>query len=51
MKIFKSLICLCAVLGLLVVLTGCPNSAHKEEPQGMVYFTYFDFIIDSWVNV
>ena len=44
MKIFKSLICLCAVLGLLVVLTGCPNSAHKEEPKGMVYFTFFDTV-------
>ena len=47
MKIFKSLICLCAVLGLLVVLTGCPNSAHKAEPtkpQGMAYFTFFDTV-------
>ena len=44
MKIFKSLACLCAVLGLLVVLTGCPNSAHKEEPKGMVYFTFFDTV-------
>ena len=47
MKIFKSLTCLCAVLGLLVVLTGCPNSAIKEaskDPQGMVYFTFFDTV-------
>ena len=47
MKIFKSLTCLCAVLGLLVVLTGCPNSAHKadsKDPKGMVYFTFFDTV-------
>ena len=47
MKVFKSLVCLCAVLGLLVILTGCPNSAHKEDakdPQGMVYFNYFDTV-------
>ena len=47
MKLFKSLTCLCAVLGLLVVLTGCPNSAIKEEPKdplGMVYFTFFDTV-------
>lgn len=44
MKAFKSLICLCAVLGLLVTLTGCPNSAHKEDPKGMVYYTFFDTV-------
>ena len=47
MKIFKSLVCLCAVLGLLVVLAGCPNSALKEEPkdpQGMMYFSFFDTV-------
>ena len=47
MKIFKSLACLCAVLGLLVVLTGCPNSAIKEDskdPKGMMYFTFFDTV-------
>ena len=48
MKIFKSLTCLCAVLGLLVVLTGCPNSAHKAdekvEPKGKVNFTFFDTV-------
>ena len=48
MKIFKSLTCLCAVLGLLVVLTGCPNSAHKDEenkePKGQVNFTFFDTV-------
>ena len=47
MKIFKSLTCLCAVLGLLVILTGCPNSAHKEDekkPRGMPYFTFFDTV-------
>ena len=44
MKHFKSLLCLCVVLGLLVVLTGCPESAHKAEPKGMVYFSYFDTV-------
>ena len=44
MKIFKSLSCLCTVLGLLVVLTGCPNSAHKEEPLGWVNYTFFDTV-------
>ena len=44
MKHFKSLICLCVVLGLLVVLTGCPESAHKAEPKGMMYISYFDTI-------
>ena len=44
MKLFKSLSCLCVVLGLLVVLTGCPESAHKAEPKGMMYFSYFDTI-------
>jgi thiamine biosynthesis lipoprotein len=44
LKLFKSLTCLCAVLGLLVVLTGCPNSAHKEEPKGKAYFTFFDTV-------
>ena len=52
MKIFKSLTCLCAVLGLLVILTGCPNSALKEEPKGMVYYTFFDTVsyIYSYAN-
>ena len=44
MKVFKSLTCLCAVLGLLVVLAGCPNSAIKEDPKGMVYYTFFDTV-------
>ena len=47
MKIFKSLSCLCLVLGLLVVLTGCPetvNKAEKNEPKGMVNFTFFDTV-------
>ena len=44
MKLFKSLSCLCVVLGLLVTLTGCPESAHKAEPKGMVYFSYFDTV-------
>ena len=50
MKLLKTLPCLCLVLGLLVFLTGCPETAHKAdqnakiEPQGMVYFTYFDTV-------
>ena len=47
MKLFKSLISLCAVIGLLVFLTGCPSSANREdsqEPKGMVYFNYFDTV-------
>ena len=52
MKHFKSLICLCVVLGLLVVLTGCPESAHKAEPKGMMYFSYFDTVsyVYSYAN-
>ncbi len=44
MKGFKSLICLCMVLGLLVVLAGCPKTANKAEPKGMMYFTFFDTV-------
>lgn len=44
MKLIKFLPCLCLVLGLLVILTGCPETAHKAEPRGMVYFTYFDTV-------
>ena len=47
MKLFKSLISLCAILGLLVTLTGCPTVANREEnknPHGMVNFTFFDTV-------
>lgn len=47
MKRFKSLLCLCLILGLLVILTGCPKTANKansSEPRGMVYFTFFDTV-------
>ena len=44
MKLFKSLFCLAAILGLLVVLTGCPKTAIKADPKGMVYFSYFDTV-------
>ncbi|MBR2850046.1 MAG: FAD:protein FMN transferase [Clostridia bacterium] len=44
MKLIKFLPCLCLVLGLLVVLTGCPETAHKAEPRGMVYFSFFDTV-------
>ena len=33
MKLFKSLLCLSALLGLLVTLTGCPKSANKADPD------------------
>lgn len=35
------------ILGLLVILTGCPetaNEAKKIEPKGMVNFTFFDTV-------
>ena len=47
MKLFKSLISLCTIIGLLVILTGCPTVAKREEnknPLGMVNFTYFDTV-------
>ncbi len=51
MKHFKSLSCLCMIMGLLVILTGCPNPANmaeienpEPEPKGMAYFTYFDTV-------
>lgn len=47
MKLFKSLFSLCAIIGLLVSLTGCPTVAIREEsknPQGMVNFTFFDTV-------
>ena len=44
MKLIKTLLCLFMVLGLLVVMTGCPETANKAEPKGMVYFTFFDTV-------
>ena len=47
MKLFKSLISLCTIIGLLVILTGCPSTANREDskkPLGMVNFTYFDTV-------
>lgn len=45
MKFFKSLSCLCVLLGLLAVLTGCPNRTQEAaEPKGMMYFSYFDTV-------
>ena len=32
------------VLGLLVVLTGCPKTANTAEPKGMMYFSFFDTV-------
>lgn len=32
------------IWGLLVFLTGCPQSATKTEPRGKVYFTFFDTV-------
>ena len=47
MKVFKSLICLSVVLGLLVFFTGCPETANKGDkikPQGSVNFAFFDTV-------
>ena len=44
MKILKSLSCLSLIWGLLVFMTGCPQSAVKTEPRGMMYFTFFDTV-------
>ena len=44
MKILKSISCLCLIWGLLVVSTGCPQSAPKTEPLGKVYYTFFDTV-------
>ena len=47
LKKVKSLSCLCIFLGLLVILTGCPKTAKREDiikPKGMVYFTFFDTV-------
>ena len=44
MKILKSISCLCLIWGLLVFMTGCPQSAVKTEPYGKAYFTYFDTV-------
>lgn len=47
MKLFKSLVSLCAIIGLLVNLTGCPTVANGEDsqkPKGMANFTFFDTV-------
>lgn len=44
MKTFRSLSCLYVILGLLVFLTGCPKTANKAQPQGMVYYNFFDTV-------
>ena len=47
MKLFKSLFSLCAIIGLLVVMTGCPSTANREDSpqtQGRVNFTFFDTV-------
>lgn len=47
MKAFKSLSWLCLILGLLVFLTGCPesiNTGKNPRPKGMAYFSYFDTV-------
>ena len=31
-------------MGLLVVLTGCPKTVIEAEPQGKVYFSFFDTV-------
>ena len=44
MKILKSVSCLCLIWGLLVCLTGCPQTAVTTEPTGKVYYTFFDTV-------
>lgn len=46
MKIFKSISCLCLVVGLLVFMTGCPSTTDKgnPKPRGQVNFGYFDTV-------
>lgn len=53
--LFKSLLSLVVIVGLLVILTGCPTIADKAvsaEPKGMVYFDFFDTVsyIYSYAN-
>jgi thiamine biosynthesis lipoprotein len=44
LRSFKFQSCLYVVLGLLVFLTGCPKTANKAQPQGMVYYNFFDTV-------
>ena len=46
MKIFKSISCLCLVVGLLVFMTGCPSTTDKGNPEtrAMYNFAYFDTV-------
>ncbi len=47
MKKFKSLSWMCLFLGLLVLLTGCPESPFTDKnksPKGMMYFSFFDTV-------
>ena len=55
MKLFKLLLSLIVILGLLAILAGCPKIADKAvsvEPKGMVYFEFFDTVsyIYSYAN-
>ena len=46
MKIFKSISCLCLVVGLLVFMTGCPSTSNtgNPKPRGLMQFNYFDTV-------
>ncbi|MBQ6997410.1 MAG: FAD:protein FMN transferase [Oscillospiraceae bacterium] len=47
MKLFKLLLSLIVILGLLAILAGCPkiaDTAVSAEPKGMVYFNFFDTV-------
>ncbi len=46
MKLFKSISCLCLVVGLLVFMTGCPSTTDKGNPEPRVVynFAYFDTV-------
>lgn len=46
MKAFKSISCLCLVVGLLVFMTGCPSTSNtgNKKPRGFSQFGYFDTV-------
>lgn len=46
MKVFKSISCLCLVVGLLVFMTGCPSTSNtgNPKPRGLMQFSYFDTV-------
>ena len=43
MKLFKSISCLCLVVGLLVFMTGCPSTTDKASKQPRVAYDFACF--------